>query len=172
MILRSLLPNDAEDYLSFAKEIISEDKFSLTHIEDFKITLSQEVSWIESLNSNDNNICLIIEHQKRIIANINLLQLKNKKQSHIVDLSINILRTYRNQGIGKYLIKEALAALKCKDSIKKIELKVLKNNHRAIHLYSIFGFKIEGELEKHVLLENKKYENLLLMGLLKSDIIF
>jgi ribosomal protein S18 acetylase RimI-like enzyme len=56
-----------------------------------------------------------------------------------------IKETYRNQGFGQQMLKECLDML----SNSIVELGCLKNNHRALHIYQKFGFKIVADRGDH-----------------------
>ena len=74
----------------------------------------------------------------------------------------------RNKGIGKETIKLALD-FSFKDlKFNRIFLKVIESNHKAIEVYKSFGFIKEGLLREHFWCNNK-YNDLVIMGLLKND---
>lgn len=163
--IRNLSLDDCKSYLKFSRDIVNEGEFVLTHKDEFNYSVSKEKKWIAEILKNENNISLVATINDEIIGNINILQLKGKKISHIAELNISVHKDYRDMHIGKSLLELALNKIKEKKDIRKIILYVFENNHRAIHLYSSFGFKIEGALIDYVNLGANKFENLLAMGL-------
>jgi RimJ/RimL family protein N-acetyltransferase len=63
--------------------------------------------------------------------------------SHIGSLGMGLLPAYRNAGIGRRLLKAALAQAR-ERGIERVELHVFADNVRARHLYESLGFVVEG----------------------------
>lgn len=78
--IRDIQIKDAGDYLSFAKEILLEEKYSVTDIDDFKITIAEEEKWIEKIISNPNNILLLAINNNEILGSISIIQNTEKKK--------------------------------------------------------------------------------------------
>ncbi len=73
---------------------------------------------------------------------------KQEYNSFTVGVSIcqvSILKNYRNQGVGTFLLQKILKIY----GNAPIQLFVNKDNLAAIHLYSKFGFKIISEVEDY-----------------------
>lgn len=101
--IRDIQIKDAGDYLSFAKEILLEEKYSVTDIDDFKITIAEEEKWIEKIISNPNNILLLAINNNEILGSISIIQNTEKKTSHVAELSVHVKKKYRNNKIGRLL---------------------------------------------------------------------
>lgn len=76
-----------------------------------------------------------------------------------------ILPSARNKGIGSQLLRYALSIIKEEYSPHRIEIYVNAISKEAIEVYKKFGFKEEGRL-KHVLFQNNKFEDVIIMALL------
>lgn len=68
---------------------------------------------------------------------------EGRKDRHVANLGIYILKPYREKGIGAQMMAWMLDWAK-EAGLEKITLAVLANNQRAIRLYQKFGFEIEG----------------------------
>lgn len=66
-------------------------------------------------------------------------------------------------GIGKNLLKQSMAWADS-NGITKITLNVLETNEKAIALYKMLGFEIEGTLRNDKILSDGKYYNTIVMG--------
>lgn len=163
--IRDIQIKDAGDYLSFAKEILLEEKYSVTDIDDFKITIAEEEKWIEKIISNPNNILLLAINNNEILGSISIIQNTEKKTSHVAELSVHVKKKYRNNKIGRLLIEHSLQKIKQIPSIQKIILYVLGSNEHAIHLYKNLEFNFEGTLKKQVKMQDGNYEDLIIMSL-------
>jgi diamine N-acetyltransferase len=72
------------------------------------------------------------------------------------------------KGNGKEVLNLVLDFAFKDINLHRIHLKVNESNTKAIHLYTTCGFKKEGVFREHFYM-NGKYENVLLMGLLKNE---
>ncbi|MFN8379177.1 MAG: GNAT family N-acetyltransferase [Anaerolineae bacterium] len=63
---------------------------------------------------------------------------------HVADLGIYVARDWRNRGVGRALMEQALAWASVHPIIRRIQLEVLDGNDRALHLYERSGFVREG----------------------------
>lgn len=66
--------------------------------------------------------------------------------------NVFVKEIYKGKGYGKYLMEKAIAYLKVKE-IKKIYLKVEKNNIVAINLYNKFDFNIVKEVRNDFIMK-------------------
>lgn len=161
--IRHAIIEDAEKLLKTVTTYIEEQKFIMTSINEFSVTVDQERKWIKSHIDNPTSLILIAEINDKIVGNLNLECNPHLKQSHVGEFGIAILKENRNKGIGGFLIKEMLEWCKQNKKIEKIILQVFANNDRAIHLYKKFGFHEEGRLIKSIKLDNGEYIDNLLM---------
>jgi len=76
--------------------------------------------------------------------------------------------TYRNKGLGEEAVKLALNFAFNEINLHRVYLKVTESNKRAVKLYESCGFVKEGILREHFWSEGK-YNNVLIMGLLKNE---
>ena len=68
---------------------------------------------------------------------------------------------YRGLGIGRALMAATInAALAC--GITRIELTVRADNTRAIALYESLGFVAEGRLRRHMLVDGRFHESIVM----------
>lgn len=96
-----------------------------------------------------------------------IVRLTRPTMNHRGTLSIGLLPSWRQQGIGRQLITQALR-LAWDRHFQRIELVVRADNLKAISLYQSSGFAIEGRRRKAFLVDGC-YHDLLDMALLKSE---
>lgn len=75
-----------------------------------------------------------------------------KAVQHVLELDIAVHPAYQKQGIAGQLM-DALKEMARKNGVKKLQLRVLSTNEKAIHFYQKNGFHKEGVLEKQFLLD-------------------
>ena len=107
---------------------------------------------------------LVAMKDNQVIGWCDIAPLDRPIFAHIGALGIGILANYREQGIGKKLLKTALEKAQQK-GLTRIELTVREQNHLAIALYEQFGFVKEG-IHKNGVCINGIYENHVFMALL------
>jgi ribosomal-protein-alanine N-acetyltransferase len=74
-------------------------------------------------------------------SGISLRNLSLSKKGHII--SIAVLPSYRNKGVGQTLIKQALQAMSTRYEARNCYLEVRSSNDNAISLYKKAGFEVE-----------------------------
>ncbi len=92
--------------------------------------------WVDYLA--ENGFSLIAEHRGRIIGHCSLVPTKDWKY---VDLSLFVHQDYQDRGIGQKLLELAIEYSR-KMGFEGITLVTEKDNRRALHIYTKFGFAI------------------------------
>lgn len=118
---------------------------------------------INSDSEKDTNIFLVAKADGRIVGFSRCEGSSLRRQAHIVEFGICILQAYWGYGIGRNLLNKTIEWADA-SQIKKITLKVLETNNKAISLYEKFGFQIEGILRKDKFLSDGNYYNTVVMG--------
>jgi len=77
---------------------------------------------------------------------------------------MSIAKAYRNQGVGKSLLKVLLDWAEENPLIEKVCLEVFAENENAIALYKRTGFVEEGRSRKAVKINEEQYHDLILMA--------
>jgi RimJ/RimL family protein N-acetyltransferase len=113
-----------------------------------------------------NNLFLVAEVNGSIVGFSRCEGGKLRRISHKAEFGIGILKEYWGYGIGKNLLKETVNWADS-NGIRKMTLKVLETNEKAIKLYKGFGFEVEGILKKDKMLSDGNYYNTILMGRFK-----
>ena len=90
----------------------------------------------------------------RIIATASLEFRSAPAEKHKAEFGITVHDTYQNKGIGTALTKHILNIAR-KKKLRKINLKVLAPNKKAIHVYRKCGFKTEARLREENLINGK-----------------
>jgi ribosomal-protein-alanine N-acetyltransferase len=109
--------------------------------------------WSNDTNQHIGNIKFEIVDRKAKVSDLGLL-IGNKN--------------YWGKGVGSEACKLGITYLFEQLGLRKIYLAVYENNPSAKKLYENAGFKLEGTLRKHVLVNNEYYDKYL-MGLFKEE---
>jgi ribosomal protein S18 acetylase RimI-like enzyme len=95
------------------------------------------------------------------------VHVSGERSPHVCELSISVLKPYRNLGIGKKLI-DLLISFGKTLNFKYIFLGVFANNKIAIKLYKKFGFKQVARIPKIFLYKGKYVDDIWMMKKIKS----
>ena len=97
---------------------------------------------------SENSIVLIALENEQIIARAELQGYYAPRIRHKAKFSISVRKEYWNQGIGTEMLKRIIEKAK-KMKIRSIELEVISDNVRGIHLYHKMGFIDIGIYKKY-----------------------
>ena len=165
LVLRSALPEDAEQLLYMTKTILGESDFNITTIEEFRFTIDQEMEWLEDVMETPGHITIVAEYGFELVGLLNFHLDPRKRMKHHGSLSINISRAWRGQGLGRSMLQTLITWAQHEPGIEKLMLEVFSTNTRAIALYRSLGFQQEGHLVNQIKMAPNIYVDVLLMGL-------
>ena len=153
---------DARRYSDFLKKTAGESVYLSFDPEEAPDTKACE-SMIKIL-SLGKNVIYIAEVDDSIAGSITLRGRDNRKRlAHVGEIGIVVAKDYWGQGIGGALLNKVIDHARS-TGMKKLSLKVLDDNERAVTLYEKLGFKREGLLIDEVKIEGRYY-NYIVMGL-------
>ena len=156
---------DAEELLHLHQEIVAEEFFFQSIVEDNQRDLSLEETMIKNIQLGDY-IGLIARCNKEIVGSLYLMGGTLIRTCHVVELEMKVTKSYRSLGIGKQLLRIAIYRAKQNRHISKIKLSVIDNNQSAIQLYRKFGFQEEGVLQNELREVTGEYRNIICMGMM------
>lgn len=131
--------------------------------------IDRSKNFISSLNNNAHMyVAEIIENgESKIIGTIGLHVSENPRLRHCGSVGIMIHKDYQGMGIGKKLMSTVIDLSDNWLMLKRLELGVFTDNVRALRLYKLFGFEIEGT-KKYAAIRNGKYEDEYIMGRIRN----
>ena len=138
-IIREAVPDDAEKMIEYLNQVGGESD-NLFHGEnEFTVPIERVKQKLAMSKDSENSIVLIALDNEKIIARAELEGYYAARIRHRAKFSISVRKEYWNQGIGTEMIKRIVEQAK-NMKIRVIELEVLSDNVRAIHLYHKTGF--------------------------------
>ncbi len=162
-VVRPPQENDFNALYKFAKTIEAEDTF-ITLNPTEPLTLDEEkVFFTNTLNQikAQKKIYLLIFDKNKIIGSAHV-EKKGRRQNHVGQFGISILKDYRSQGIGKKFMVYTIKLAQKKLRLSQITLDCFATNTIALDLYQKHGFKQFGRHPKAVLHQGKLIDKLLL----------
>ena len=166
VLVREASASDAEKLIAFVNALADEPGIYIAlSPREFNLSVDEERVILEDYASSENSIFLLAELKGEIIANLNCRGGSRKATKHAVTLGMSVSKEWRNRGIGSILLQHAIDWARENPFVSRIELNVFVENTAAIHLYSKFGFQIEG-LRRKSIFRDGKYHDDYLMALL------
>ena len=91
-----------------------------------------------------NDVGLVAVIEGRVIGSIGLHRDRPHRRSHVASLGMAVHDAYVGRGVGRALLAAVVDLAEKWWNIRRLELNVYADNHRAIALYERFGFEREG----------------------------
>ncbi|SVB59948.1 uncharacterized protein METZ01_LOCUS212802 [marine metagenome] len=133
------------------------DKFSKDKIK--KKTLDR---WTRNMDIPNWRKAWGIFHNQRIVGNAQIQAGELPTGLHRVEMSIVILKEYRNKGLGKRLLEVLIDWCNQQESIHWIDLGVFSGNNNAMALFKKVGFQKVGYIEDCWLIDGKSISETLM----------
>lgn len=168
-IIREATPDDAEQILIHNDLISNEPHNGIIRGPGETMPLDDAVAFLGSVLASDNSVFLIaVLPSGQVIGACLLKGGQRKANRHSGGIGIDVNREWRNKGVGTDLMRHVIDWAKKSNIITRIELDVITDNARAIHVYEKLGFKMEGK-QLATLYKDGGYLDFYVMGLLLFD---
>jgi len=134
---------DAPLFIELCKVLDEDSSFMLLEPGERNTSLEEQQRFIENAQRNgDKNIFLAVS-EGRLVGFLYINQGEFMRNKHSASLVVGVLSDFQRNGIGGALIDEAECWAR-RNSVSRLELKVMSHNNAAISLYKNKGFEIEG----------------------------
>lgn len=162
MIIRKSTIDDAEKFLEYLETFWKDGCDTVVGRMISLPDLEHERNWLSKMTGEDA-VVYVAETEGKIIGMIQANVPGAAEFRHTCEIGMSVLLQYRNRGIGKKLIQQALEWAHEK-RLCIIELEVFSNNRPAISLYSNTGFVEDGRRLNAVRLKDGTYCDLVHMS--------
>ncbi len=162
MITRNLLLGDAPAFIELKKVLFSETSFMLYGADEYPANVEQETGFISHFNESANSTILVSELGGELVGFLGAAGGDSKKIKHSAQIFLGVKKKHWGEGIASALLTEAMSWARS-IQLKRLELTVSSNNHRAIKLYHNQGFELEG-VKKCAISNDGNFEDECMMG--------
>ncbi|WP_034447654.1 GNAT family N-acetyltransferase [Butyrivibrio sp. AE2032] len=138
-IIREAVSDDAEKMISYLNQVGGESDYLMHGENEFNVPVEGVKRKLAMSKDSENSVVLIAVENDQIIARAELDGYYPARIRHRAKFSISVRKDYWNQGIGTEMLKRIIEQAKDM-KIAVIELEVISDNVRAIHLYRKMGF--------------------------------
>ena len=139
--IRCATHDDAQMLIDYLRETCGETKFLVKEQEEIQLTLEQEYAFIDSNNNSEDSLLLLGFLDGEYVGNCSLMGKGTLRAKHRAGVGIAFKLKYTNLGIGKIMLGKLIEVAKEK-GLEQLELEVVANNARAIHVYEKNGFAV------------------------------
>ncbi len=148
-----------------APKALVDAPYMLSTVEDLaKLSLEDIEKELEYYSANPNYIKLVAEFENEVVGVMDFKNGNKEKIAHQGSFAMTVLPQYRNHGVGRALVESLLTWARNNETIEKICLEVMEDNHGAIKLYKSLNFVEEGRKAKAVKMKGQ-YQDLIMMAL-------
>lgn len=144
VLIRNVKLTDAGQIIDVSRSIMAEGLYSSSDPDEFVMSIEQEEKWINDHIHPSGKALFVAEHNGIIIGFINFSNGNRRRNKHVGEFAISIMKAWRNKGIGTSLLSTLIDWATLHPFIEKINLLVFHTNERAIHVYEKLGFEKEG----------------------------
>lgn len=161
--VRVAVEEDAATMLEIQKEVLAEEDFLITTVEEFQQTIDGQKEWIQAKLANERETIFIAQYEEKMVGWLIFQSPHRKRLAHTGTFGMMVLKEYRGLGIGKLLLEKMITWAEHNPYIEKISLGVFSTNERAIALYKKMGFVEEGRKINEIKLHDNEYIDDVLM---------
>lgn len=161
---------DAEGILRHGQEIVANDDYNVSTVEELDITVDKERDWIQQHIDDTGKIIFVAKMDGRLVGLATVEKRPRKRIEHVGILAISVNLKYRRRGIATALMEEVVGWAEANCVIEKLGLSVFADNAAAIGLYEKMGFVEEGRRVKEVKRGEGSYVDDILMYRLVKNI--
>lgn len=164
-LLRSGTAQDGQGMLDIFILTHAQTDFLASYPEETTLTAEQEATYLHKKLESENELQLLAEVDGRIVgaAGIDALSTREKMR-HRAHFGISIDRDYWGLGIGRAMTEACIECAK-KAGFSQLELDVVSDNERAVHLYRSLGFTEYGRNPRGMRSRTAGWQTFILMRL-------
>ena len=164
LLIREAEPKDAAELVTFLNRVSVETDFTSLDRDGILLTSEEMEIFLNKQASSNNQITLLAFLNDKIAGIVNITADQRKRVRHIGELFIVIGKRYWNNGLGSFLLEEAIEWAQTSGILRRLQLTVQIRNQAAVHLYQKYGFVIEGRQERGAYIEEGDFIDVYLMG--------
>ncbi len=152
--IREILPGDAFKVINYVKKVSDETSFLTFSSDEFNKSIVEEQKIIATFAASPNQLFIMAEHEGKMVGLLHVEASHKKRLKHIGEFGITVAKEYWGKGVGTQLIEYMIHWARESGIIRKINLKVIITNEKAVSLYKKFGFKIEGQISRDAFVDD------------------
>lgn len=153
--------NDASHLLRYLDAVSGETDFLTFGPGEFPMTEEEEARHIQRMYATNTGLMLKAVVGDEIVSVAGIQRTQRPRIRHVGLFGISVLRRFWGMGVGRIMCQRILSEAAA-IGIRRIELKVREDNHRAQRLYRRLGFDEEGRLRQAFVVEDRSFDDLIM----------
>ena len=158
LLIREAEVEDARGLITHVNSVGGESDYLALGPGEFELTEREEAEFLRACRVSENQVYLLALVGDEIVGALNFSAGHRPRVKHSGELGMSVRRAYWGLGVGSTLLEALLEWARQTRIIKKINLRVRADNHRAILLYERKGFVKEGTIRKELFLDGTYYD--------------
>jgi RimJ/RimL family protein N-acetyltransferase len=159
LLIREAAADDARALLESIEASSGESDFLSFGPGEFELSDAEEEAFLRKCREADNHLYILGLIEERIVATLVFSGGRRPRIRHAGDLSMSGRQQYWGLGMGSLMLDTLIVWARETPIVKKIDVRVRTDNHRAIRLYERKGFVTEGRLRKAILLGGRYFDH-------------
>lgn len=159
LLIREAAVEDARAILDYLEGISGESDFLSFGPGEFELTETEEEDVLRKYRNSVNQLYLLGLIDNTIVATLSFSGGRRPRVRHSGEFGMSVRKRYWGLGIGSLMLDTLIDWARGTRIVKKINLRVRTDNHRAIALYKRKGFVIEGTIRREVCLDGKYFDH-------------
>lgn len=159
------MPQDAEAMLRIQREVLKEEVYFVSSIDEFHQTTEGQKIWITAKQEHPNEVLFVAEVEGEVVGWLVFQSEGRIRTRHTGKFGLMIEKAHRGKGLGKQLIMKLLDWAQKHEVIEKVSLFTFATNTRAIELYKRLGFVEEGRKLKEYKFSDGTYVDDVIMSI-------
>jgi RimJ/RimL family protein N-acetyltransferase len=157
LLIREATTEDAGALLNYLAVIGGESDFLSFGPDEFEITAEQEEDILHRYRIADNRLYIIGLVNGEVVSVLTFDGGHRPRTRHTGEFGVSVRKPYWGLGIGSAMIDALIAWARNTQTIRKVNLRVRTDNHRAVRLYLGKGFVVEGTISREMFLNGQYY---------------
>ncbi len=151
LLVREAEAEDAQALIEYVETISAETDFLAFGPGEFVISIEEEENILRRYRDAEDHLYILGIVDGVIAASLNFAAGRRPRIRHSGEFSMSVRKDCWGLGIGSHLLDIFIRWARSTTTIRKINLRVLTDNQRAIALYKRKGFAIEGTISREVI---------------------
>ena len=170
LLIREAEVEDAGALIIHVNSVGGESDYLTLGPGEFELTEREEADFLRKCRDSENQVYILALIEDQIVGALNFSAGHRLRTRHSGELGMSVRKAYWGLGVGSTLLEALLEWARQTRVVKKINLRVRADNHRAILLYERKGFVREGTIRKEMFLDGVFYD-LYWMGLVLEETV-
>lgn len=158
LLIREAAVNDASAILEHVEQISGESDYLTVGPGEFELSVEQEEEYLRDSHQSDNKLYIIAYIDDDLVGALSFSAGSRSRVRHSGELAMSVRKSHWGIGLGSRLLDALIGWAKDGHIVKKINLRVRTDNHRAIQLYKGKGFVTQGLITKAICVDDQYYD--------------